>query len=246
MSDLYKPPDPSGSSVPAQRKGIKLGVPALHQRIHAAKADPNVAPDTMPNRIALMLDASGSMSGRANYDDNVNLNRKIDCLRDAVMSFIVGCNLKDTALAIEEFGAADTAGRRVALTCFGPILTTTAMSIEAYGGTPMGDAMDYVLRNYSITRGVIVSDGQADTAYQCEEQAKKYAEASIPIDCVHIGTGHGEDLLRHIAEVTGGKYIKFTDVNAFAKSFKYLTPAFYAQLTAGNIDAADMGAKEIK
>jgi Mg-chelatase subunit ChlD len=211
----------------------KLGIPALHQRLAAPVVGANDS-SVMPNRIALMLDASGSMHGE-----------KIQMLRDAMSSFVTFCNMRDTALAIESFG--DDNRSRLALTTFQPLLMTTAMQIDACGSTPLHLAMDYVLMTYSVTRGVIVSDGNADCPSLCLDCAGRYAEAGIPVDCVHIGDSTaGEDLLRQISERTNGKYIKFTDVSSFAKSFKYLTPTFYAQLTSGAVDAAQLGAKEIK
>lgn len=249
MADLTKPPNLTGGNAIDKPKGIRLGVPALHQRIHkAATAADATDPLTMPNRMALMLDCSGSMSGEAESYERTTTSskKKIDCLRDAVTTFITTCSLKDTAIAIETFGENDNHSR-LALTTFGPILMTTAMGLEAHGCTPMHEAMQFVIKAYSVTRGIIVSDGVADAPSMCKEYALEYKEACIPIDTVHIGMStSGEELLKEIAELTGGKYIKFTDVSAFSKSFKYLTPAFYAQLTAGNIDAADMGAKELK
>ena len=217
----------------------KIGIPALHQRLKAPEVTAD-DPASRSNRIALMLDASGSMAGHDGSDKT-----KIDCLRDAMQSFITSCNMRDTALAIESFG--DQHRSRLAPTCFAPLLMTTAMSIDAEGSTPLHEAMDYVLMTYSVTRGVVVSDGNADLPSLALDCAGRFAEAGIPLDCVHIGTSdYGADLLKQIAERTGGKFIKFTDINAFASNFKYLTPAFYAQLTSGSVSAAALGAKEIK
>lgn len=211
-----------------------VGIPALHQRLKAPDTNAVGDPLKMANRLALMLDASGSMEGE-----------KIQKLHDAMQSFITQCNMTDTALAIETFG--DNHAGRLALTCFQPLLMTTAMSIQATGCTPLHEAMDFVLNTYSITRGVIVSDGQADSPALALDCAGHFAEAAIPVDCVHIGLStHGEELLQQIAERTGGKYIKFTDVTSFSGSFRYLTPRYYAQLTTGNVTAAQLGAKKLK
>lgn len=219
----------------------KIGIPALHQRLSAPVTDAN-DPASRANRIALMLDASGSMTGIASDSGGPS---KIEHLREAVTSFITSCNMLDTALAIESFG--DDHRSRLALTCFQPLLMTTAMSIDACGSTPLHEAMDYVLMTYSVTRGVVVSDGCADCPSLCLDCAGRYAEAGIPIDCVHIGNSvAGEDLLKQIAERTNGVYMKFTDVSNFAKNFRYLTPRYYAQLTSGMVTAQELGAKEVK
>ena len=229
----------------------KIGIPALHQRLKSPTASAD-DPASRPNRIALMLDASGSMNGSDGNNPNYTEqqagcvgHRKIEHLREAVTSFINSCNMRDTAVAIESFG--DQHRSRLALTCFQPLLLTTAMSIEAQGSTPLHEAMDFVLMTYSVTRGVIVSDGNADSPSLALDCAGRFAEAGIPVDTVHIGTSScGEDLLKQIAERTNGKFIKFTDIASFAKNFKYLTPVFYAQLTSGSITATQLGAKEVK
>jgi Mg-chelatase subunit ChlD len=212
--------------------GVQL--PGLHARLRSPQAIAAADPSNKENRIALLLDASGSMSGQ-----------KIVSLRDAVASFINNCDFSTTALAIETFG--DEHAHRVAMMCVMPILLSTAMVIPAEGGTPLAPAMDYALMTYSMTRAVCVSDGQPDSEQSAYDSAAMYREAGVPIDCVHIGnSSSGEECLRRIAELTGGKFIKFTDIASFSKNFKMLTPAFYGQLTAGNVSAAQLGARELK
>jgi uncharacterized protein YegL len=213
---------------------------SLHDRLRNPVMPGGVSgvdPMTCPNRLALLLDVSGSMGGE-----------KIVSLRDACSSFVTSCNFGDTSLAIEPFGEDDNPPRnRLALTCFSPFLMTTIQSLRAAGGTPMAQHMKYVLDSYSLTRAVLVSDGQPDNESAVFDQAACYAEAGLPCDCVHIGNStSGEDVLRRVAEITGGQFIKFTDIASFSRSFKYLTPAYYAQLTSGTATAAMLGATEIK
>jgi uncharacterized protein YegL len=231
LTTTNKTTTPSG--ITQAPKGV-VRLPGLHARLSNPKVNPALDPLTRPNRIALLLDASGSMSGDKNR-----------CLQEACSSFVQSCNMADTALAVETFGVEPEI--RVALTTQQPLLMMTMMSIPAYGGTPMANALDYVLASYSITRGVLVSDGQPDSEQAAYEVAQHYKAAEIPVDCVHIGNSvSGEACLQHIAEITGGKFIKFTNIESFAKSFKYLTPAYYAQLTSGGVSAAQLGANEIK
>jgi uncharacterized protein YegL len=219
---------------PLTRSG-SISVP---KGLHARLASPNLNvalggdPLTRDNRIALLLDASGSMRG----DKNAKL-------RDACVSFVNACNFSDTSVSIECFGA----DIRQPLTCFHPLLMTTVMTIPAEGGTPLAESMEYVLTQWPLTRAVVVSDGQPDRDTPCYEWATRYAEAGVPCDCVHIGaSAHGEACLQRIAELSGGRFIKFSDITSFAKSFKYLTPAFYGVLTSGGVTANELGAKEIK
>jgi hypothetical protein len=118
-----------------------------------------------------------------------------------------------------------------------------------------------------MTRGVIVSDGGATDWCDASHNdmisgsfglppnsstittsiLQLYKEQSIPLDCVHISSGtDGEALLRRIAAETGGIFIKFSDVSAFARAFGYLAPGYRAMLTSGSVSARELGAKEIK
>jgi len=214
----------------------RVTLPGLHARLHNPKIDIASDPNTKTNRLALMLDVSGSMQGQ-----------KIQSLRDAVTSFIQSCTFNDTSLALEPFGeASDQPSARVALTCFAPFLQSTVQMLQAHDSTPMDSAMEYVLHNYSLTRSVLISDGRPNSEACVFDQAMQFHKASLPCDCVHIGDSvEGEACLKRVAEITGGQYIKFTDINNFACSFKYLTPAYYAQLCDGSINAAQLGATQL-
>jgi hypothetical protein len=219
----------------------------LHARMSQAAANPASQSDdlaaTMTNRIGLMLDTSSSMSEAAEGDrfNRVASKAKIEHMREAVSGFIAGCDFMQTALSLDTFPL----HHQVALTRVSMMLTTTVMLLEADGGTPLLETMEFVLRSHPITRGIIVSDGEASNREAVLACARDYREAGIPVDCVHIGRDvGGEELLRTIAEITSGLYIKFDNVANFAKSFKFLTPGLRFQLTSGNAGA--LGAKEIK
>jgi Mg-chelatase subunit ChlD len=217
------------------RKNV-VSLPGLHSRLRNPVQRTEGDPQTRPNRLALVLDVSGSMAGD-----------KIASLRDACASFVNACNFGDTSLAVEPFGDTYPSANRLGLTVFQPLALTTVMSLQSHGSTPMARALDFVLNSYSITRAVLVSDGQPDHEQSVYDSAEQYKQAELPIDTVHIGDEvSGEQVLQRVAEITGGQFIKFTDINAFARSFKYLTPAYYGQLTSGNVTAEQLGAKEIK
>jgi hypothetical protein len=176
---------------------------------------------------------------------------KITALRDACTGFVNTCDYNTTSIGIEPFGDDYPSPNRLGLTTLHPILLTTIQMLRDEGSTPMSRALSFVLNTYPVTRVILVSDGEPDDATygyrDTYEEASNYKQAGIPIDCVHIGTSQsGEACLRHIAETTGGQYIKFTDINSFSRSFKYLAPAYYAQLTSGSITAEQLGAKELK
>jgi Mg-chelatase subunit ChlD len=193
------------------------------------------------NRVALMLDCSGSMSGYKNQN-----------LHTAVSEYIKSCNFTDTSIAIRTFGK-DNGEIRGPLSRDMVVLEAVANTLPADGGTPLLACFADTLESISLTRGVIISDGQAGdwrTSYSSTSYnnatLEAYVEAGIPVDCVHIGneTG-GEDLLRHIAERTGGIFVKFKDSGNFAKAFKYLSPANRALLGDGSI-LRQLGASEVR
>lgn len=221
MADLTKP--------------IKIGTSGgLHARLAQARLAREAMseafnPLTLPNRIAIMIDQSGSMGG---YDEE-NPNSKIRLLENALQDFITKSNTGDTSLAIESFPA----GTRFALTNEKLLLWTLVQGLKAGGGTPMSEAMEFCLKSYPLTRGIIISDGDADFAPR--SITEQYARKEIKIDCVHIGdSSGGESTLREIAEKTGGLFIKFKDVKSFSEAFQFLLPehrqnAARLMLTAG-------------
>ncbi len=221
----------------------------FQQRV-ASTTQSSVDPSTMPNRICLMLDCSSSMTTREAHDKT-----RIDLVKDAVRNFAQRCDFSNTAVAIDSFPQQLSQP----LSSNASFIEHSAYSLTASGNTPMRACVQRVVSDVPLTRGVIVSDGEATDwfrSYDLEGCTGKtsddavldvYKEQKIPIDCVHIGDStSGEGLLRMIARETGGIYIKFTDVSAFSNAFGYLTPGFRGMLTDGSIDAAKLGAKEIR
>jgi len=213
----------------------KPNTSALHARMNQAaevqKAQAQADPLVVPNRIAIIADGSGSMGGYKNR-----------CLRDALQGFFNMCNFTDTSCSVHTFGMNPEINHN--LSRDKNMLVMTAMVIQAAGGTPMHKPMRLVLEGVALTRAIIISDGDADNDRFALDQAARYAEQEIPIDTVHIGdSSGGEDLLKQIAKLTGGIYIKFDNVGNFATAFSYLTPAKRGELAQGI--AGLLGAKEI-
>lgn len=207
-------------------KAKKLKLPSISQRVleHQKKtAEADADADILPNRIALVLDCSGSMSGR-----NILL------LRQAVDAFCESTNFVDTSIALRPFPQ----GTCRPLSANKLAIMTSASTLEADGGTPMAQALRETIEEVQLMRAVLVSDGFAhDNSVDVAREL--YALAGIPIDCVHIGEAGGAEVLREIAEVTGGLYMKFKDVVTFSQAFSYLTPAKRGLI-------ADRSADEIK
>jgi Mg-chelatase subunit ChlD len=226
-------------------------------RVNQAKASQPDA-SSMPNRLCLMLDRSSSMASYVDARNDAGKDKsKIDLLREAMDNFVNRCDFNNTSLAVETFPPQ----LELALTSVAVMITSSVQGLSASGNTPMKACVERCLEKIPMTRGIIVSDGEATDWYDAvynfddvEEPQKqpkdnilsKYKSADIPIDCVHIGdSSSGEERLRRIAKETGGIYLKFTDVNAFASAFAYLTPGYRAMLTDGRMSADQIGAKEV-
>jgi Mg-chelatase subunit ChlD len=178
---------------------------------------------------------------------------KMGLLKDAIDNFVNRCDFQNTSIAVETFPAS----LELSLTSVSFMITSSVASLNAQGDTPMRRCVESCLEKIPMTRGIIVSDGEAtdwrlheddeEGAWPQDELLTKYKKAQIPIDCVHIGdSSSGEELLRRVARETGGVYLKFTDVSAFSKGFSYLTPGYRAQLTDGSVSAEQLGANEVR
>jgi Mg-chelatase subunit ChlD len=249
MNKIVKPDEQS--SITLNKGKLRSTASPFQQRVNAAKAS-ETDPATLPNRLCLMLDKSSSMSTIERGSE-----RRIDLLKTALTNFVQRCNLSDTAIAIETFPE----GFELALTNSSMVLSTVSLMLgEAGGNTPLRSCVERVLGKHPITRGVIVSDGEATDWHRYDDYPDEhcvtgqasdrvlamYKEQGIPIDCVHIASDSGgEALLRRIAEATGGLFIKFTDVSAFAQAFGYLAPGFRAMLANGSVSASALGAREV-
>ena len=112
----------------------------------------------------------------------------------------------------------------------------------------MADPLDYVIDEWPLTHGIVISDGCPDSQTAVLASAERYKQKGVKLDAVHIGDKdeQGESLMKNIATITGGVYIKFTDLDSFAKNFKFLTPKHRLTLTTSKNPIALLGAAEIK
>jgi Mg-chelatase subunit ChlD len=200
------------------------------ERINKARAGDTVASATKANRIALVTDNSGSMAGKA-----------IGQLKEACASFIDNCDFADTSVSVHTFGRGDDNEINLPLTDSSTILKTTISRFSACSDTPMRWVLEDVVRSISTTRVVLVSDGHPSdfSIDDCKPTPPSwltpYIEMGIPIDCVHITDGGGEDVMKYLAEKTGGVFVAFRNIDTFVKKFKYLTPRYRALLAGPNV-----------
>src|SRR5580692_6859260 len=159
-------------------------------------------------------DCSGSMSDHVGNDygsGNRESHDKAYFCREAVKTFIDNCFIGATKVGLASFPELVVVEPTHDLL----VVKHAAEQIAPTGSTPMAEPLDFVLDEWPITHGIVISDGSPDSVAAVEDSARRYKAKSIKIDAVHIGadTG-GESLMKMIAETTGGIYIKFTDVKA--------------------------------
>jgi Mg-chelatase subunit ChlD len=169
-------------------------------------------------------------------------NKSYFC-QQAVNTFLDNCFAGATKVGIASFPELVVVEPTHALDA----VRVAAQGIEPTGSTPMHEPLNFVLDEWPITHGIVVSDGSPDSHDDVLDSAKRYKAKGIKVDAVHIGQDHGgEELMKSLAEITGGIYIKFTDVKAFAESFKYLTPKHRLTLTTSKNPIALLGAADVK
>ena len=244
MTDKLTKPTSSNEVDNLRQKQIKL--PGISNRVHAYQekvknADANA--DTLPNRIALILDCSGSMS-----DEPIKL------LHQAIEAYANACNFSDTSVPIGysdlrfSYSLIGKNNKNRPLSCNRLLIITSGSLLEADGNTPMGEALESAISELSLTRAVLVSDGLPDDSDHALRACDPYIELKTPIDCVHIGQGAGAELLQKIASKTGGIFMKFKDIHTFTQSFAYLTPSKRALLVGKTEDEVKRltGADDVK
>lgn len=236
MSDEVKNKQANSITQPV-RLGSKLN--SFHQQVAAGAKQASVLNNTPSvssfadmSTVVIFPDCSGSMAGD-----------KIEMCREAVKTFLDNCFLGATKVGIATFPE---------LVVIEPThdLHTVRMrtlELQPIGSTPMHEPLDYAIDEWPLSHGIVISDGSPDDVKSVIEITKRYKDKNIKIDAVHIGEDFGgEDLMKQLAQTTGGIYIKFKDINNFAQNFKFLTPKHRLTLTTSKNPVALLGAAEVK
>jgi Mg-chelatase subunit ChlD len=180
-----------------------------------------VEPELAKERIAIIFDDSGSMSGQ-----------KIKDAHAGVTEFLKYCQRNSVAVAVHPM-----CREAIELDTNLPKIAALTQLIDANGGsTPMFKTWReaQAASNPAYTRMIIFSDGQPDAESENQEEKTivKSIEMKVPVDTVYISDYDRENnILKEIAERTGGFYLKFdrNKVN-FRDAFKYLSPGLRLQL----------------
>jgi Mg-chelatase subunit ChlD len=216
-----------------KKLGVKrVGIQGV--RAQAREAMREIKPEDCAFRFAIGFDDSGSMGTQPLAD-----------AKKAVAGFLGACTPTETSVAVVPFSGVDNIGYGVKaqpLTCMYDLINAYLGPVRATSGTPLYGTMKKILTDFNITRGILFSDGGStdktvDYEEEIEEPAVQLAiEKKIPFDTVYIGGGSSPEL-KHIADVTGGVYLEFTDTSIFARQMKYLSPRYVALLANAELKA---------
>lgn len=226
---------------------IKPPIGGLRKGILANKANfdnkmKDIDPQTVPNRLGMVIDDSGSMG-----TDGMN-NAHL-----AVKGFTASCSMLDTSIAVYPLNKEPKH-----LICNYDLVNLFVSTIMATGSTPIYAILDKLVTNEPITRAVLFSDGSPTDAsiisdvdegsynfgFKKPKEAaltclNKYIAKEIPIDTIFIGheDSHGYKEMKEIARLTNGTFIHFKDSSSLSTGLKYLAPKYRALLANAEIKA---------
>lgn len=171
--------------------------------------------DRIPVSLALVLDASGSMSRRTHF------------LQEAALSLLHKLDEGDRALVIQFNESVKASAEFTADT---GRLEQFVEALQAWGGTSLYDATHYALNRVRDQPGrkvvVVFSDGADTTSTMSEQEVIDYARA-VEATVYSVGI-RGESglfargprgFLRRIAKESGGAYYFPDKVNELVKTF---------------------------
>lgn len=238
-NDLTKP-----DAIAELFKPKKWGVGA--QREQAQKILAELNPQEMPTKLAIIFDDSGSMGEMNEKGDKA----KIEDAKAGIRNFSTQCNPRDTALAVYPLNV-----EAKPLTCNFDLLNLLVASINAKGGTPLyGKTIEMLQSPDGYTRGILFSDGEPtdESGYYSSDNdeeniGKSHKDRMVdlaiakktPLDTVYIGQAdnRGYQLMKEIADRTGGIFIHFKDSASLSANLKYLAPALRGVLLNAELKA---------
>lgn len=175
--------------------------------------EPTLPPAKMPDRIGIVMDDSGSMSGQPMKDAH-----------EGIEQFLKNCKPTTTAVAVYPMNAAE-----LKLCTTLPALAQLVKNIHASGGTPALETLRMMLSKESLTRAIMFTDGGYSN-YSFNETVRECKDKNVPVDTVFIGPEidfRAIEQLKQLAEMTGGVFMHFIPGKSnFATAFKYLSPGF--------------------
>ncbi len=214
-----------------------------------------IPPEQATNKMRVVFDNSGSMSGQAIKD-----------AKKGVVEYLRNCTVNKDAVAIHLLeqpysGRVYDEDEDTVLTnlSLSPLLSYATLTTDlvqlasavdspantACGGTPFYAVCLNALReDPQATRVIAFSDGEPnyDDRGKEEQVIATAKEKKVPIDTVFFGSAHasGASLLQRLAEATGGIFLVFDSAKGvnFADAFKYLSPVKRLMLMDASFKAA--------
>jgi len=172
--------------------------------------------------VILDCDNSGSMEGE-----------KLKKLKEAILEFILAKEKIDPRdrTALVSFGG--TPQKWFDFTNDKELVRRKVSELIADGGTPMGEGLSLCRTMFnelkkkkiiSQPRIILLSDGQANglgDPQKSIDEARALKELKVIIDTIGFGEGKDldEELLKRIAEITGGKYLHVRDIYQLPKTY---------------------------
>ena len=157
----------------------------------------------MPLNFSLVLDKSGSMSGKKIQQVKDAVKYVIDLLGDQDHISIITFSSSTSTMANSQ--QVRTASDKTAL-------KRKVDKLSAGGGTVMAPAMraglPEVKKHWSphcVNRVVLLTDGQTEGEQDCKKEADRAAQDNIPIIALGVGTDWNDKLLIEIGVKSGGK-----------------------------------------
>lgn len=177
--------------------------------------------ETVRERLALLLDISASMDEW--FDRGVS---KLSAMRTSVHALLAETSRRDTVVALYTFSHSCDL-----VFPFGASFDDIrAYSYHSDSSTDMAKGITVVvLAPEKPTRVVLLSDGSPDSVPGAKAAAKLAASVNVVIDTVAIGAADDE-LMRHIAEVTGGVFSRAATPDELRARFALLAPPNRAAL----------------
>lgn len=207
-----------GTNLPATQGGHKQIDSPLSFRDRVNQ--PKVATG---DRLFVAIDRSGSMGIFFDGHDN-----RLEAAKKAFRLFLQKSNNKREQIGL----CAYDSGPEIVCEPTNSFISLEieATKLEVSGSTAMGEALLLVLAYPIVKRVILISDGEPDNELSVDQAVTLAIEKKIPIDTIFIGSDSGADLMRSIAERTGGFFFTVDSLAVFEKTFAMLESSARLQL----------------
>lgn len=174
-------------------------------------------------RVMCVIDTSFSMENTFEAADHTS---RIAAVVDALHLIIDSSSRAITELGLISFNSSPSL--RCQITDHFSMVKVATLSLEPHGATYYGTALKLALQS-EPNRIILLSDGEAGDKTDALAMARICRDRHIRIDTVGIGA-EGLDLLRQIAELTGGIFIYANNAAKLQETFAKLETRARLQL----------------